>query len=224
MKKRIKIDSTMLAFIIIFTVILLQFRQLYWTSAWAETVLDFIGGLFIIKGVLYRMVARGHKKFHSQQGQGLVLTGIYKYVRNPMYLGSFLIGMGFALLVWPWWSLPIFGGLFYLRFIRQIKKEENHLSQLFGQPYIEYCRQVPRFFPRVGHIEKIKTKEIFIFKEAFSTKEKFGSAGWLALAFCLELFQEKLLWGIVDIKGTISLFGMAIAAFVLIFGIQYLRS
>src|SRR3990167_9267300 len=120
MKTRIKIDSAILSFFIILTGFLYQFPSLYAGSPLTDDLLDFLGVIVVLKGTFIRMAARGYKKAYSKSGAGLVTTGPYTLVRNPMYLGSFLMGAGFILMVWPWWSLPVFAGLFYLRFSRQI--------------------------------------------------------------------------------------------------------
>ena len=107
MKSRIKIDSAILSFIIILTGLLYWFPYLYPVGPGADNILDFIGLLVVLKGTFLRMAARGYKKSNSKQGKGLVMGGPYQFVRNPMYLGSFMMGAGFILIVWPWWSLPI---------------------------------------------------------------------------------------------------------------------
>ena len=127
---------------IILTGLLYQFPRVYYANRFFDNILDFIGLSVMLKGVYIRMAARGHKKAHSNQGEGLVTTGLYSYTRNPMYLGTFLVGAGFVLIVWPWWSLPIFGWLFYLRFKKQVLKEEKHLRGLFKEEYKIYCRKV----------------------------------------------------------------------------------
>jgi len=75
----------------------------------------------------------------------LVITGMYKFTRNPMYLGMLLLLIG-----WTFWignpvGLPmLFVFVWYLtRF--QIKPEERALAELFGEPYSEYMQQVRRW-------------------------------------------------------------------------------
>src|SRR3989344_8541806 len=147
MKKRVQADSAILCFLIILTGFLYLYPQFYSRDLFNDDILDFIGVLVILKGTYVRMAARGHKKSFSKSGHGLVTSGLYQLVRNPMYLGSFLLGSGFILIVWPWWGLLIFAALFYARFNKQIAKEEKLLTGHFGKEYEQYAKKVPRLFP-----------------------------------------------------------------------------
>ncbi len=217
MKKRVQIDVSLLSLVILFTGFLYLNRHIYFISPGADNVLDFLGMVVILKGVLLRMSARGHKKAHSREGDRLVETGPYILTRNPMYLGSFLIGAGFALIVWPWWSWPIFAVFFYLRFIVQILKEEKHLAQLFPNDFTAYCQRAPRLLPSLKTALKTSPRQIFKMDEAFCTKEKWGLLGWPLLAVILEALQETLVFGAADILRILSTFLLAII--VLSFGL-----
>jgi protein-S-isoprenylcysteine O-methyltransferase Ste14 len=221
MKKRIKIDSTLLSFIIIMTGFLFTFRGLYPRNPFLDDALDFLGFMVLLAGILLRMSARGHKKAHSNESQKLVVTGPYAFVRNPMYLGSFLMGAGFILMMWPWWSLPIFGLLFYVRFKKEVVKEEKYLRKLAPEEYTAYCEKVPRIFPSMKQLRKAKISEVINLNEAFSTKEQRGLWGWPILAFLLESFQEQLVFEETIPSHTIMIFLMAAIVFVV--GFAYLR-
>jgi protein-S-isoprenylcysteine O-methyltransferase Ste14 len=221
MKKRIKIDSALLSFIIIVTGFLFAFRGLYPLNPFLDDALDFLGFIVLLNGILLRMSARGHKKAHSQKSKELVVSGPYTLVRNPMYLGSFLMGAGFILMVWPLWSLPLFAGLFYIRFKRQVVKEEAFLGKLNERRYKAYCKKVPRIFPAIDQMGKFNIKKIVNLKEAFSTKEKRGLWGWPILAVLLESFQEQLVFGETIPLHTIMIFLMATILFII--GFVYLR-
>src|SRR3989338_8547856 len=151
MKKRVKIDSAILSAIIIVSGLLFVFRNLYPRNPYLDDALDFLGFLVLLSGILMRMSDRGHKKAYSQKSRKLVTTGPYTFVRNPMYLGSFLMGAGFILMVWPWWSLPVFAWLFYARFMKQIVKEEAYLQKTAGDDYARYCSRVNRLFPSLRY-------------------------------------------------------------------------
>lgn len=217
MKKRVQIDTTLLVLVILFTLFLYINRHIYFISPGADNVLDFLGMIAILKGVLLRMSARGHKKAHSRQGDQLVETGPYILTRNPMYLGSFLIGAGFALIVWPWWSWPIFAVFFYMRFIIQIVSEEKHLAQLFPNDFTAYCQRAPRLLPSLANALKARPRDIFKIDEAWSTKEKWGLLAWPLLAMVLELLQETFVFGSTYPGTVVAVF--AAAVIVVIFGL-----
>ncbi|MBI5150774.1 MAG: isoprenylcysteine carboxylmethyltransferase family protein [Candidatus Omnitrophica bacterium] len=212
MKQRIQIDTSLLFLLILFTGFLYLNKHLYLESRGADNVLDFLGMVVVLKGMLLRMSARGHKKMHSQQGRRMVSTGPYALVRNPMYLGTFMIGCGFILIVWPWWSLPVFALFFYLRFNKQISEEEKYLARLFGEEFAEYCRRTPRLLPSFPGVLKARPKEILNIREAFGTKDKWGLLTWPLLAVVLEWIQESFVFGAADILTILTVFAAAIVA------------
>lgn len=221
MKKRVKIDSAILSAIIIMTGFLFTFRGLYPRSPYLDDTFDFLGFIALFTGVLLRMAARGHKKAHSQKSAKLVMSGPYTFVRNPMYLGSFMMGAGFILMVWPWWSLPLFAVLFYLRFKKEIVKEEKHLTKLAGEKYDRYCRRVNRLFPSLRHLPKAHLRKVINLREAFSTKERRGLWAWPVLAVILESFQELLVFEQTILSQTIKIFVSAALMFAVVFWFLY---
>jgi protein-S-isoprenylcysteine O-methyltransferase Ste14 len=79
----------------------------------------------------------------------LVVTGFYRYVRNPMYLGVLMIILGNALILRNW-AVGAYGVLVTLGFTAfVIGYEEPTLRRSFGAEYAEYCRNVPRWRPRL---------------------------------------------------------------------------
>ncbi|MDP8267048.1 MAG: isoprenylcysteine carboxylmethyltransferase family protein [Candidatus Aceula meridiana] len=213
MKKRIQIDSSILSFAIILTGILYLFPSLYPRSPFWDNICDFIGLMLVLKGTFLRMAARGFKKIHSKKSKDLVTEGPYTLTRNPMYLGSFLMGAGFVLIVWPFWFLPVFAYLFYLRFNKEIVKEEGYLTEIFGDRYKQYCRKVPRLFPKLKKLINVDVREALPLEACWNTKEKRGLFWWPVLAVLLEVFQENIIFGGTDVKRVISLFVFAMAVF-----------
>jgi protein-S-isoprenylcysteine O-methyltransferase Ste14 len=95
-------------------------------------------------GLLWRASAAGIiRKDHS-----LASDGPYRFTRNPLYFGSFLLALGFSLmsgsLVCALLVLIPFG----LIYPRVIFREESHLSKLFGREYETFKQTIPAFFPR----------------------------------------------------------------------------
>jgi protein-S-isoprenylcysteine O-methyltransferase Ste14 len=88
----------------------------------------------------------------------LVVTGLYRYVRNPMYLGVVITILGQGLLLG---SLPLleYGGLVWVLFhVFVLADEEPTLRASFGPEYKSFCaevsRWVPRFTPWKRHSER----------------------------------------------------------------------
>lgn len=82
---------------------------------------------------------------HPERASALVSNGIYRFTRNPMYLGLLLVLLGVAVFLW---SLPALLGLpTFIGYIRrfQIVPEERVLEQKFGTEYVEYKRRVRRW-------------------------------------------------------------------------------
>ena len=207
MKPRIKIDvAIIIALAVITGAIYFYAPRFYSCSPALNNILDFIGVLMILKGNLLRMWARGHKKVFSDNSGRLVVTGPYTLTRNPMYLGTFLMGSGFVLVAWAWWVWPVFAVVFYMRFKRQIAHEEEILEKAFGPEYKAYCQRTPRFFPSVQQSLKARWKEIFNWSEVLSTKEVRGLMIWPLVALILDGIQEKIIFGYVDLKTMLTVF------------------
>jgi protein-S-isoprenylcysteine O-methyltransferase Ste14 len=80
----------------------------------------------------------------------LVVTGLYKIVRNPMHLGWTIVLVALALLMQSFTLLVIFIPLFVLVHILYLKFiEEKELEKKFGQAYLDYKKSVPMFIPRL---------------------------------------------------------------------------
>ena len=91
----------------------------------------------------------------------LTIRGPYCLVRNPMYVGRFLVILGALLLLKNIYIIVIYVGAFSYYVINRVKREEKHLIEIFGEPYLEYCNQVNRFMPRLGACE---TKDTLFFR------------------------------------------------------------
>jgi protein-S-isoprenylcysteine O-methyltransferase Ste14 len=84
----------------------------------------------------------------NMQGNVLVAAGPYRYVRNPLYLGSLLLALGVSILMPPA-GAAVFLPLFCVFVWLLVMQEERFLTQQQGEPYKQYLRSVPRFFPRI---------------------------------------------------------------------------
>jgi len=78
-----------------------------------------------------------------------VVTGFYRYVRNPMYVGVLVIILGNALILGNA-AIFAYAALIALGFAAFVMGyEEPTLRRLFGADYLEFCANVPRWLPRL---------------------------------------------------------------------------
>ncbi|MEQ1758902.1 MAG: isoprenylcysteine carboxylmethyltransferase family protein [Vicinamibacterales bacterium] len=79
----------------------------------------------------------------------LVVSGPYRIVRNPIYVGNWFLWTGFVVWSGLLWMLPVAWLLFGLQYAAIVRWEEQRLLAHFGDPYADYLRSVPRWFPGV---------------------------------------------------------------------------
>jgi len=102
-----------------------------------------VGGAIALVGVLIRAWAAGH----IVKNDRLATTGPYAHTRNPLYLGSFLIACGFALIASAWFLMAV--ALFWaLVYGPTIRRERQHVSALYPDAYATWAQHVPEFVPR----------------------------------------------------------------------------
>ncbi|MBA7716314.1 hypothetical protein ES703_125384 [subsurface metagenome] len=111
----------------------------------------FIGTLFIFCGELIRFVSSGTlKKF-----EGVTRNGIYAHTRNPLYIGSFIMGTGACIISKDALFSAVFFTFFILLYGQVILKEEKYLIGRYGEEYVRYLKEVPRILPRNINIKYI---------------------------------------------------------------------
>jgi len=81
-------------------------------------------------------------------------TGMYSVTRNPLYLGNFVMGLGFALFFRLWWLVVIYVLSFWLYYERIIFAEEEFLRRKFGDEYLDWANRTPVFIPKPGNFRK----------------------------------------------------------------------
>jgi len=103
-----------------------------------------LGALLILPGLLIRALASGHVR----KNEALATSGPYAYTRNPLYLGSLLMGIGFAVAARSVWVGVALVVMFFAIYLPVIRGEEAFLRQKFPE-FDDYARRVPRIFPRI---------------------------------------------------------------------------
>lgn len=102
-----------------------------------------VGIAIATPGLALRAVAAGTVKKNRE----LATTGPYAFTRNPLYLGSILIGIGFGVASRNGWIAVAIVVMFLAIYLPVIRAEEEYLRSQFSG-FDEYARMVPRLWPR----------------------------------------------------------------------------
>jgi protein-S-isoprenylcysteine O-methyltransferase Ste14 len=116
-----------------------------WYNWLAGFVLIIIGESIRLAGV---SAAGTVTRRRSRDVQRLVNYGIFAWVRNPLYVGNFLIRMGFVVISGVWWYLPLAVLIFGIEYSLIVAYEEGVLESIFGAEYLAYKKTTPRWLPR----------------------------------------------------------------------------
>ncbi len=144
-----------------------------------------VGTLVAIPGIALRALASGHVRKNEE----LTTTGPYAYTRNPLYLGSVVMALGFAVAARSLWVLVLMVVLFFVIYLPVIRGEEAYLRQAFPA-FDEYARQVPRLLPRLSRAGQRPGQ--FSASLYWQHREYNAALGTVAL---LAALVAKLLWG-----------------------------
>jgi protein-S-isoprenylcysteine O-methyltransferase Ste14 len=118
--------------------------------------LFFLCTLLVLTGCLLRSWAAGY----LFKGKRVAVGGPYAYIRNPLYVGSFILGSGFCVVLWQK-PLPVSSMLIAASFLLgfgfvyrgKTLAEEQELVANLGEPYKTYASHVPPFLPSKGHVD-----------------------------------------------------------------------
>lgn len=143
-----------------------------------------LGAGIALLGVAIRAAASGH----ITKNAALTTTGPYAYTRNPLYLGSIIIGAGFAVAALNWWIVVVIAILFVAIYLPVIGSEEEYLRATFPG-FDDYARRVPRLLPRFRKV----TAETGSFSwERYRKHREYNAlSGTLAMVIALAV---KLVW------------------------------
>lgn len=134
-----------------------------------DAIADTLGLLIMILGIGIRVYARGWK--YEAGPRILVTDGLYGYMRHPLYLGSFLIGLGLCLIISVPWYTMIYVVWFVVAHFPTIKREEAILARRWPDEHAAYRRQVPLALPsprQMRRLRRVRPRRLgeAIFREA----------------------------------------------------------
>lgn len=144
-----------------------------------------IGGAVTLLGLALRAWAAGHIRKNAQ----LATSGPYAYTRNPLYLGSFILGLGFTVAGGRLWLCAVFAIFFLGIYLPVMRVEARTLAELFGKEYDRYARSVPLFLPRLTPYRDEKTRATRFDASLYLRYREYRAALGLVLA-----------WGILAVK------------------------
>ncbi|ABD81295.1 methyltransferase family protein [Saccharophagus degradans] len=99
-------------------------------------------GVILAGAYLFKKHQTTVNPMHPERSSTLVQTGVYRFTRNPMYLGMLLIILSYLLLRFSFVGLVLPIVFVFLMTHMQIKPEEEMLTKLFGDAYLQYLQRV----------------------------------------------------------------------------------
>ena len=146
-----------------------------------------IGAAIGLGGLLLRAWASGHLRKNDE----LATAGPYAYTRNPLYLGSFLIGLGFTVAAGRWILAVLFALLFLGIYVPVMRVESATLERLFGHKYRRYADGVPLFLPRLTRYAggtEVRSFDAALYKRYREYQAAIGFAIALALLIAKAIY------------------------------------
>src|SRR5689334_12935406 len=128
----------------------------------------------------------------KQKARALNTSGLYSLVRNPLYLGNFVIVFGIAMSPMVWWLLVVVVLTYWLYIERITAAEEAYLSQKFGAEYARWAKRTPAFLPR---FDNWRPPELSFSTRTVLRREYSGFFAIIAVYFAIELVSVLVFRG-----------------------------
>ena len=84
-----------------------------------------------------------------QEGQNVITSGPFRFVRHPSYTGALFLYVGALVMINAWYAAACALVFMTLAFVRRINTEEKYLREQLGQPYVDYSKSVKMIIPYV---------------------------------------------------------------------------
>ncbi|MGH9395438.1 MAG: methyltransferase family protein [Terriglobia bacterium] len=139
------------------------------------------GSLIALAGLILRALAAGY----IEKNETLATGGPFRYTRNPLYLGSFILGAGFMIAGASWILGVAFVSLFLLVYIPVMQREEAFLRRQFGASFEVYAGRVPLLLPIPGR--SIAGHGAFRWRQYRKNREYEAVCGWFVIFIFLTI-------------------------------------
>lgn len=149
------------------------------------------GAVVVLLGALLRVVSAGV----IRKDRELARRGPYALCRNPLYLGTLVVQLGFGLLSGSF-ILTVLGFIFFLWLYHLvITHEERWLLGRFGKQYLAYMHEVPRLIPNLSAFAEVRTGSGFSWDRLLANRELPSTAA-AAIGIVLFLLKYALEWSV----------------------------
>lgn len=150
-----------------------------------------VGGFIALLGLALRAWSAGH----IRKNRELTMTGPYAYTRNPLYLGSLLLGAGFLIAAANPYLVVLFVVLFAGIYLPVMRVEAGDLAKVFGAEYQAYEHAVPLLIPRLtpyraaGATNDAKVAKVGFDKNLYLRYREYQAAMGLVFALAILVFK-----------------------------------
>lgn len=163
-----------------------------------------LGVVLVLLGELLRLWANGYVgqvKVNEAHGKikigRLVTGGPYAFVRHPLYLGTFIIGVGFCTAMGNWWLSLVAMAFFLFAYGAKMRTEDDLLLHECGKSYAVYAANVPQWVP---HFRRYADPQGQWTWQGILASKELKTVVWIivclvVLYFREEYFQEHELFG-----------------------------
>jgi len=188
-----------------------------------------LGILIALTGQLLRFTVIGfaYIKRGGKEGKvyadDLVIQGFYAHVRNPMYVGNFLITIGVGIVYGSPWIYFFIIPFFTFVYLAIVTAEENYLRQKFGAQYEHYENTVNRFIPNFNGLQETLKDFKYDWKKAL--RKEYGTMfGTMAGILLILIWKHYVVFGWAAGQGIIINLALLLIPAILFYGIvRYLK-
>ena len=159
------------------------------TDSWGENdpidlITEWTGYIFLIAATLGRLWCSIY--IGGYKNDRVISEGPYSIVRHPLYLLSFLGGLGLALAAENLLLVGFVIILFLTYYPSVALQEEKYLEAKFGQDYIDYKKKTPRWLPRLSNYHE---PEQYLVKTKYIRRAMFDSMWFIWLFMLLRIVE-----------------------------------
>ena len=188
-----------------------------------------LGILLALTGQTFRLLVIGFAYIRRGGRDGkvfaesLVQTGFYAHVRNPMYVGNYLIMLGFVLLYGSLWVYIVILPFFTLVYYSLVKNEESYLKERFDQEYEDYATKVNRFIPNFKGIAHSLAQYHYDWKKVL--RKEYGTLTFVLCGmFIMMIWKDIIIFGYDNTRIEIVILSALLSLIVIFYGtIRYLK-